>query len=88
MASSDEILCAGEDECLHPSTAGKPQSQNRRSNSERNSPIVVAGAAVAAAAAVVAAVPVLNVGQSVVSRGRCREQFRESRMPVAAKSPV
>ena len=37
---------------------------------------------------VVAALPVLNVGQSVVSRGQGREQFCKSRMPVVAKSAV
>ena len=53
--------------------SGQAKSQNRRSNSERNSSIVVAVAAVAVAAAVVAAVLVVKVGQSVVRRGRCRE---------------
>ena len=32
VASSNEICCAGDDECLHPRRRERPQSQNRRSN--------------------------------------------------------
>ena len=86
MASSDEILCAGEDEYLHlndgKTTEPEPKEQFRalslRSSTllqpwQSRQPCVIA-------------VPVLNIGQSVVCRGRGREQFCKSRMPFAAKS--
>ena len=59
MASSDEILCAGEDECLHPRRRPSHRARTEGATPRRCPSIVVAARTVPAA--VVAAVPVLKV---------------------------
>ena len=52
MASSDEILCASEDECLHPRRRNRYEARTEGAIPSAASSLVVAVAAVAVAAAV------------------------------------